>query len=136
MLCRNNVPSETILKIPKLNPPLFLELLGEEKDLCPVFQSEQVGELGYRDSGPDADARSDGYFGGFAIDQPANDGPTVKDTAIFDCICAYTGAQVLDIRRDREGRQPPYVFDLDSGFGAEGFAFVNDPFNYEFRWEC
>jgi len=130
------VPSKTILKIPKLNPPLFFEFLGEEKELCTVFQSEQIGELGYRDSRPDADAWGDCYFGGFAIGQPCNDGPTVKDTAIFDCICAYTGAQVFDIRRDCEGRKPPYVFYLDSGFRAEGFTFINDPFNYEFRRKC
>lgn len=133
MLCRNNVPSETIMKATKFNAPLLFELLGEEKKLCFVFQGEQIGELRYRDSRANTDARSNSYFCGFTINQPANDWPTAKYAAVFESVCSYTGAQVFDISRNCDGWQPPYVFDFDSGFRTKRFALIDDCLNDKLR---
>lgn len=129
------MPSKAILKIAERNIPSLLELFMEEKELCAMFESQYIGELGDFHSVAEAEARANRYFSGLAARKARNDVSAKDDRAVLESGSANFGTNIIGVSLYIKCRQFSVVLDFYSGLGVELLALVNHGFDYQFRRE-
>ncbi len=120
------MPSETILKISELNAPAFFEGSFEEEQFCVMPEGQHIRKLGDLHTLTETYAGTNRNLSGFSARKPSYYISAHKERTILHGNAANAGANILGVNLYPDGREFPVIFDFDSGFGVECFAFVNN----------